>query len=605
METQFADTKGRALDMAGIIAAPSVDAVLREHAENRPENTAAVFVTDPLRTDGAQRLTYAELDAQARSVAVRLRAHVPPGGRVVLLYPAGPAFVTAFLGCLYAGAVAVPSSLPGRYRHERYRVRRIADDAGAAAILTDTATRADIGAWAAEEGLDTLPLLVTDDGDAPDPHAWTMTPAGHDTLAVLQYTSGSTGDPKGVMISHGNVLHNTANLADSLDLDDTTPIGGWIPHFHDMGLMGSILPPLLLGSTTVLMSPTTFLKRPHLWLHMIDRYGIEASAAPDFAYDLCSRRVTDAQSEGLDLSRWRHALDGSEPVRAAVLERFQRRFAGHGLRADALTPCYGMAEATLFISGAARTAPRVRQVSAELLEHHEFRPAAPDEPARAVVGCGPPLGAEVRIVEPDTRRALSEGGVGEIWIRGDIVGHGYWNREATNEAEFRATTADGDPGWLRTGDLGALYQGELHITGRIKDVLNLRGRNLYPQDIEDELRIQWPELGNLVGACFAVPGEGPQGDDVLVVTHEVRGIKDEDRLSELAAEMRLTVAREFGAPVGAVLLLRPGGVRRTTSGKIQRSAMRDLFRAGALRPTYAVYEQSLLRPLPEPQEAAV
>ncbi|GAA3353965.1 hypothetical protein GCM10017744_009660 [Streptomyces antimycoticus] len=247
----------------------------------------------------------------------------------------------------------------------------------------------------------------------------------------------------------------------------------------------------------------------------------------------------------------------------------------------------------------------MRHVSAELLERHEFRPAAPDEPARAVVGCGPPLGAEVRIVEPDTRQVLPEGGVGEIWIRGDIVGQGYWNREATNEAEFRATTADGDTDWLRTGDLGVLYEGELHITGRIKDVLNLRGRNLYPQDIEQELRTQWPELGNLVGACFAVPGEGPQGDDVLVVTHEVRGIKDEERLGELAAEMRLTVAREFGAPVGAVLLLRPGGVRRTTSGKIQRSAMRDLFRAGELRPTYAVYEQSLLRPLPEPQEAAV
>lgn len=591
--------------MAGIVTAPSVGAVLREHAENRPEKAAAVFVTDPLHTDGARRLSYAELDEQARSVAVRLRAHVPPGGRAVLLYPAGLAFLTAFLGCLYAGVVAVPSSLPGRYRHERYRVRRIADDAGAAAILTDTATRAGLEAWTAEEGLDTLPLLVTDDDAGPGPHGWTMPPAGHDTLAVLQYTSGSTGDPKGVMISHGNVLHNSANLAAALELDDTTPIGGWIPHFHDMGLMGSILPPLLLGSTTVLMSPGTFLKRPHLWLHMIDRFGIEASAAPDFAYDLCSRRVTDAQSEGLDLSRWRHALDGSEPVRAAVLERFHARFSGNGLRAEALTPCYGMAEATLFISGAVDTPPRVRHVSAELLERHEFRPAAPDEPSRAVVGCGPPLGAEVRIVDPDTLRVLPEGGVGEIWVRGDIVGQGYWNREATNEAEFRATTDDGDTGYLRTGDLGVLDRGELHITGRIKDVLNLRGRNLYPQDIEHELRTQWPELGNLVGACFAVPGEGPQGDDVLVVTHEVRGIRDEERLRELAADMRLTVAREFGAPVGAVLLLRPGGVRRTTSGKIQRSAMRELFRTGALRPTYAVYEPSLLSPLPEPQEASV
>ncbi|AZQ32229.1 fatty acyl-AMP ligase [Streptomyces cyaneochromogenes] len=603
--------------MAGIVTAPSVTAVLRAHAENRPEKQASAFVTDgfmadpfatdPARADAVRWLDYAGLDEGARSVAARLRAAgVVPGDRVVLLHPAGLPFLTAFFGCLYAGAVAVPSSLPGRYRHERHRVRRIVADSGAAVILTDAATHGEVEEWMAEEGLGRVPLLVSDEETeaGPDPDGWTMPDAGHDTLAVLQYTSGSTGDPKGVMISHGNLLHNSARLIDALGMDDNFPAGGWIPHFHDMGLMGSILPQLMTGSTTFLMSPTTFLKRPHLWLHMIDRFDLKASAAPDFAYDVCSRRVTEAQSEGLDLSRWHYALDGSEPVRAAVLDRFHQRFARHGLRADALAPCYGMAEATLFISGSFRTEPRVVEVAAELLERHEFRPAvtAADEPLRQVVSCGPPLGAEVRVVDPDTLRVLPEGSVGEVWVRGDIVGQGYFDREATNEDEFRATTADGDPGYLRTGDLGALHEGELYITGRIKDVLNLRGRNLYPQDIEHELRAQRPELGNLVGACFAVPGEGPQGDEVLVVTHEVRGIKEEERLRELAAEMRLTVAREFGAPVGAVLLLRPGGVRRTTSGKIQRSAMRELFRTGELEPTYADYQPSLLR-RPAPAEA--
>ncbi|CAM5545009.1 2-succinylbenzoate--CoA ligase [Streptomyces violaceorubidus] len=353
-----------------------------------------------------------------------------------------------------------------------------------------------------------------------------------------------------------------------------------------MGLMGLMTTPLMTGSATVLMSPSTFLKRPHLWLHTIDRLDINFSAAPDFAYDVCSRRVTDAQAEGLDLSRWRHAVDGSEPVRSAVLDRFHRRFAEYGLRPETLAPSYGMAEATLFVSGAIGIAPSSVRVDAGSLERDEIRPTA-EESGRDVVSCGPPLGAEVLVVDPDTLRTLPEGSVGELWLRGPVVGHGYWGREATNEAEFRATTAEGDSGYLRTGDLGALYGGDLYVTGRIKDVLNLRGRNLYPQDIEHELRVQRPELGNLVGACFAVPQTaGPGQDDVLVVTHEVRGIKDEERLRELAADMRLTVAREFGAPVGAVLLLRPGGVRRTTSGKVQRSAMRELFRAGALEPRH-------------------
>ncbi|SOB81291.1 fatty acyl-AMP ligase [Streptomyces sp. 1331.2] len=583
--------------MAEIVTAPSVTAVLVRHAENIPEKDALTFVTDPLRADGASRLTYAELDRQARGIARRLHtAGIGAGDRAVLLYPAGPAFLTAFLGCLYAGAVAVPSSLPGRYRHERRRVVRIAADAGAVAVLTDTATRGDVETWTTEEGLDHLPVLVTDDGTGPGPQGWTMPLTTHDTVAVLQYTSGSTGDPKGVVITHGNLLQNSSTLIDRLGLDEHTPLGGWIPHFHDMGLMGIILPPLMSGAGTVLMSPATFLKRPHLWLHMIDRFGIHTSAAPDFAYELCTRRITDEQAEGLDLSRWKHAVDGSEPVRAAVLDRFRQRFAPYGLHAATLSPCYGMAEATLFVSGALDGPPTALDIDPELLEQHEFRPVAGDRPGRAVVSCGPVTGAEIRIVDPRTHRVLPDGGVGEIWLRGPVIGHGYWNREATNEAEFRATTADGDTGYLRTGDLGTLYEGELYVTGRLKDVLNLRGRNLYPQDIEHELRLQQPELGSLVGACFAVPGDGPQPEDVLVVTHEVRGIKEEERLRRLAADMRLTVAREFGAPVGAVLLLRPGGVRRTTSGKIQRSAMRELFRSGALDPTYADYQEGLLRP---------
>ncbi|MGP3924197.1 fatty acyl-AMP ligase [Streptomyces sp. 8N616] len=582
--------------MAALVTAPSVTARLRQHAEQLADQGAAAFVTDPDQEDGVRWLTYAGLDERARSIAVWLRRRIAPGDRVLLLYPAGLEFVAAFFGCLYAGAVAVPSSLPGRYRHERHRVRRIADDAGVSAILTDTATLADVEDWAAEGELRRTPRLATDALGSGGADGWTMAPADHSTLAVLQYTSGSTGDPKGVMITHGNLLFNGQNMAQAFRLDSGTPCGGWAPHFHDMGLMGHIIPPLLLGSATVLMNPVTFLKRPHLWLRMIDRFGIVFSAAPDFAYDLCSRRVTDTQIEQLDLSRWLQAADGAEPVRSHVLERFAKRFAPAGLRGDALVPAYGMAETTLIISASATLPPLVRRVDAAALERNEFRPAPEGVPGREVVSCGTPQGAVVRIVDPRTREVLPEGRVGEIWVRGRAVGQGYWRREETNAAEFRAATADGDSGYLRTGDLGVLYEGDLYVTGRIKDTLILRGRNLYPQDIEHELRAQHPVLGNLVGACFTVPAEGAEdGQEVLVVTQEVRGLKDPDRLRELTADLRLTVAREFGAPVGAVLLLRPGGVQRTTSGKVQRSAMRELFRGGELKPVFAEYEERMLR----------
>ncbi|MGA4844601.1 fatty acyl-AMP ligase [Streptomyces sp. G45] len=566
-------------------------------------------MTDPDREDGVSWLTYAEFDARARRVAVWLRGRVEPGERVLLLYPAGLDFMTAFFGCLYAGAVAVPSSLPGRFRHERYRVGRIAGDSGAAVVLTDAATLADVEAWAAEEELAGLRILATDAPgalDGADADAWTMPPTGHATLAVLQYTSGSTGDPKGVMITHGNLLRNAQSIATAFELDATTRFGGWIPHFHDMGLMGLIIPPLLLGSSTVVMSPSAFLKRPHHWLRMIDKFDVVFSAAPDFAYELCHRRVTDAQLADLDLSRWRCAGDGSEPVRAAVVERFTKRFAPAGFAVEALSPCYGMAEATLFVAGSPSLAPLVRRVDAAALERHEFRPVEPGEAGgREMVSCGVPQGVEVIVVDPATREVRPEGGVGEIWLRGDTVGQGYWRREQVNEEQFRAVTSDGDGGYLRTGDLGVLYEGDLYVTGRIKDTLILRGRNLYPQDIEHEVRVHHPQLGQLAGACFAVPAQGPNGgQDVLVVTHEVRGVKDPERQRELAEAVRLTVAREFGAPIGGVLLLRPGAVRKTTSGKVQRSAMRELFTTGALEPVFALYDEQLLPEAKERAEAA-
>nr|ADK54905.1 acyl-CoA synthase [uncultured soil bacterium] len=569
--------------MVELRTAESIPAVLRKHAENTPDRNASAFVTHLDDPTGVTWLSYAELDRRARAAAVQFSAHAAPGDRMLLLHPAGPDFLIALLGCLYAGLVAVPSPLPGRFSHQRRRLRLIAADADVAAVLTADEVHGEVAGWAAEQELGAVPVLTLD--STADADAWTPPALSQETVAVLQYTSGSTGDPKGVVIDHGNILHNAATTIAVTAMRPGCAVGGWLPHFHDMGLMGLLLPPLLAGAASVTTSPMAFLKRPLLWLRMIDRFDIEISAAPDFAYDLCVAKVTDAQLAEIDLSRWRVAIDGSEPVRAAVLTRFQERFAAAGLRPEAVTPSFGMAEATLFVSGAPDTPFVIRRADTDLLARNQFRPAAGDRPGRDLVACGAPVDIEVRIVDPDTAEVLADGQVGEIWLRGRSIGRGYWGRDA-GTAGFGAVTSTGDAGYLRTGDLGTLFEGQLYVTGRRKDMLVLRGRNYYPQDIEHELRVHHPELSGRVGACFSVRSrdEAGGGGEVLVVTHEVRGISDPDRLRTLAAAMRLTVAREFGVPGAAVLLLRPGAVARTTSGKIQRAAMRQLFEAGALEP---------------------
>lgn len=567
---------------------PSVVTVIRRHAREAPDKDAVVLVADPDRPDRTISWSYRVLDEQARAVAVWLGQRYEPGSRILLLYPLGLGFVAAFLGCLYSGMIAVPAPLPGRYRHHRRRVRTIAMDAEVSVILTDSASLDEVREWSTTEGVGQH--CVATDATAPARHdAWTAAPVTPETLALLQYTSGSTGDAKGVMITNGNLLHNVEAFTRSVGWGPRTRSGGWIPLYHDMGLSGHLLPALLCGSTCVLLQPMAFLRKPVAWLRTIDAYDLTMSSAPNFAFDLCARKVTDEQAERLDLSRWEFAANGSEPVRASVLAAFAKRFARSGFRDEALAPCYGLAEATVYVSGRAGRSPTVRRVDAERAEHGEFvtEPVAGGS-VREVVGCGPVPDYDLRVVDPITRRVLPQGRIGEIWLRGPSVARGYWRRTDATRRTFAATTADGDTGYLRTGDLGVLHEGELYVHGRIKEMLIVHGRNLYPHDIEHELRVQHPELG-AVGAVFAVPSRDEDEPDAerVIVTHEARGVRGTERLAELAAAMRLTIAREFGFDAAAVVLLRPGGVRRTTSGKIQRSAMRELFLAEDLRPLYS------------------
>lgn len=560
--------------------APNITELLRDHARTRPDQEAVTLVRDLDREDGATTLTYQRLDTEARRLGAWLQERYPAGERILLLYPVGVDFVAGFFACLYAGMIAVPAPLPGQYPHQRRRVQAIARDAGVRAVFTDSTHVAAVTEWAGAEGLEAVEVLATDTAGAGDPEAWRMPPTPRDTLLLLQYTSGSTGEPKGVMVSHHNLLHNVASFQRALGFTDRTRFGGWIPLYHDMGLMAQLLPALFLGSACVLMTPNAFVMRPHLWLRMIDKHDIGYSAAPNFAFELCRRRVSDAQLAGLDLSRWEFAANGSEPVQASTLRAFAQRFAPAGFQESALCPCYGMAEATVFVSGRAHRAPVVRRVAAELLERHEYRPATDGQQARELVSCGIPEGYDVRVVDPTTREPLRPNHIGEIWLRGDSVSRGYWNNPVATAANFGAVTSDGDAGYLRTGDLGLVLDGEVYVTGRLKEMLIAHGRNLYPQDIEHEVRAQHPELATRFGAVFTV--SPPDEEESVVVTHEVKGRFDTEAFHQLAARIKVSVSREFGIRVGGVVLLKPGSVQRTTSGKIQRAAMRRLFLANAL-----------------------
>ncbi|MGI5163180.1 fatty acyl-AMP ligase [Spirillospora sp. CA-253888] len=558
--------------------APDAATLLGAWAAAGPDRDALAHLPgDADLANGLVRWSYADLDREARVRAAWLRAHLPAGSRVLLLHPNGLEFAAALFGCLYAGMIAVPAPLPGAHRHHRSRLAAIAADSGAAAVLTTSADLPDVRAWAVELGGTRLNVVAGDVPGLADPADGEPVPADRSTTAMLQYTSGSTGDPKGVVVRHDHILFNTLQGTGMAGWQGRA--GGWLPLYHDMGLHVQILWPLLRGESSVLMDPVAFVRRPLRWLQLIDVHDVNTSFAPNFAFELCTRKVGDAEAAELDLSRWQLAGCGSEPIDARVLEAFAARFRASGFRPEALGPAYGMAEATVYISGGAGRPPLTRRVDAAALAGGEFVPAGGGTAVRDVVSCGPPTAAcEVRVVDPKTRTVLPEGRLGEIWLRGRSICDGYWERD---DGTFTAVTDGGEAGFLRTGDLGSLYDGEIYVHGRLKEIFIVHGRNIYPQDVEQELRAQHPELGK-VGVVFAGPG-GDSGQ--IVVTHEVTRVPS-DRFPGLATEIRRTVGREFGVRVGTVALLRPGSVPRTTSGKVRRSAMRDLFHEGRLTALY-------------------
>jgi 8-amino-7-oxononanoate synthase len=593
--------------------APTIVDLLRQRAAYRPHDRAFTFLVDGEHEE--LNITYAELDRKARAVGAWLMDRGMTGKRALLLYPSGLDFIAAFMGCLYGGAIAVPAYPPRKNRSVE-RIEAIAADADAAVALTtrDVLDRFENVA-ATAPSLEHLVWQVDAELDLTWGDRWDRPDIDGDTLAFLQYTSGSTGTPKGVMLSHENLLHNSLRIMQAFEITRSQSGVFWLPSFHDMGLIGGILVPLYGGKFNVLMSPVAFLQKPLRWLQAISRYRATISGGPNFAYELCVRKTTPEQRASLDLSSWSLAFNGAEPVRAETIDAFCEAFAVSGFRREAFYPCYGLAESTLMVTGGMKFEPPViRSFDATAIETGSAV-VRPDQAAdaRRMVGGGRELdGQDVLIVDPHTHEPLPPDRVGEIWVSGPSVAQGYWNRAEETQATFGAMLAEPDPAapaqvvarwrpnpgpYMRTGDLGFFDNGELFVTGRLKDLIIIRGRNHYPQDLEYTVEEATPlvRAGSL--AAFAVDHDGRER--VVVVAELERGRRDRAEIVAAFEKIRSRLAREHEVSAEAIVFVRPNSVPKTSSGKIQRHACRRQFLEGTLE----VVEQSIgwLQPA-EPQK---
>ncbi|MEG5063358.1 amino acid adenylation domain-containing protein [Microcoleus sp. B3-A4] len=546
--------------------------LLQNRALHQPEQKYT-FLLDG-KTETAS-LTYRELDAIARSHAVRLQTLGLTGERALLLFPPGLDYLAAFFGCLYAKVIAVPL-YPPKLKRNLAKISAIALDAGATIAiaparhlenleqLCEQAPELKAMRWLSAEEL-------CDDGEK-----WQQPPIHPDEVAYLQYTSGSTSTPKGVMVSHANVLYNIEYIHRGFEHDSESVAVTWLPPFHDMGLIDGLLKPLYLGIPSYFMPPAAFIQNPMCWLEAISRYKATHSGGPNFAYDLCASKISKILGDGkkmLDLSSWRVAYNGAEPIHKETLERFTKAFEPCGFHPDAFCPAYGMAETTLKIATVrSETTPTFLPVDAEALENNHIVEVVEGEGgARTLVGCGfPEFGTKVAIVNPESLTQCQPQEVGEIWVAGETVARGYWNRPEETEKTFQAYLSDTSEGpFLRTGDLGFLRDRELFITGRLKDLIIIRGRNLYPQDIERTAERSHPSLRPGAIAAFSVE---VAGEEQLVIVQELQSRKAPDNTEEIISAIRSSIAQEYEVQVYGVVLIKPGSIPKTTSGKIQRRA---------------------------------
>lgn len=605
--------------------------LMGDRVQSNPDRTAFTFLKDGEKDEAT--VTYGELDQQARAIAATLQQEGGDiGERALLVYPyeAGLEFIATFLGCLYAGILAIPTH-PPRNRPGTLDVAGRLMSSEARFILTPNSMQAKL-----KKQLNQTELEDSKTEFTPSAYYWlttdTLVSSGNaanktlsadwhrpalrdDALAFLQYTSGSTGLPKGVMVDHRGLMHNQQLLSLAFGHSEQLIGMGWLPLFHDMGLIGNVLQSLYLGTPCVLMSPLAFIQKPVRWLQAISRYRANTSGGPNFAYDLLCRYVTDDQIEQLDLSCWQVAFSGAEPVQPGTLEQFASRFMPCGFRPEAFYPCYGMAEATLFITGGqASEPPRIGYIDETALAENRIvwsdeqttnssspfgkeleGMASGSQPnLRPVVSCGQAwLDRQIVIVDPQTLQPCGTDYVGEIWVAGSGLGKGYWNRPKLTEQTFQAHQADTLAGaFLRTGDLGFIHEGELFITGRLNDVLVFWGLNHYPAHIEHTVEKCHPGFRTNSGAAFAISVEErvglstqrATGASRLMVAQEVeRTYRKTLKAADVAEAIRWQLFDQHFVDVYGIVLLKPGGLPKTSSGKVQRRMCRDLYLAGELK----------------------
>ena len=553
-------------------------ALLRERSGQHPDRQACAFLGDGENV--TESLCYRDIDAEARRIADAVGRRLAPGARALIACEPGLDFVRAFLGCLYAGVVAVPVVPPAPPRQDlgAARVRTILADCGAEAVLTTSLVQAISGT---SQPFGATPVLLVDGPSAGDGEAWRDPGTRAGTLAFLQYTSGSTRTPCGVMITHASLLANQKAIAASLGVLPGSRIMSWLPMYHDMGLIGMLMHSLYGGSTVYLMSPLHFMQQPDRWPRAISRYRAHVSGGPNFAYDLAARR-TDTRRLELDLSCWRDAFCGAEPIRAQSLRRFGATFARTGFDPSALVGCYGLAESTLLVSGAhAADEEKELAVDRAALEQDQVVLAAPGTRETVVLASSGRVSGDydVRIVDPRTGRPAAEGTVGEIWVSGPSVATGYWRRPDETDETFHASLPGADGRYLRTGDLGFRREGQLYITGRLKDLLIVRGRNIHPHDVEDAAQ-RAHRLCRPGGAAAFIA----QADRVMLVQESAATVPEE--LAEVAAALRRAVLEEQQVRLAELILVPPREVPKTSSGKVQRTACRRMALAGELAVLY-------------------
>ena len=572
---------------------PSFVALLRHRAMMQGQQTGYLFLRDNDPEKDFDPLSYAQLDQRARAIAAALQSAGEPGQRVLLLQQPGSDFVTAFYGCLYAGAIAV-TTYPvhrGRLKQALPKISDLLKDAECGTVLT-TAEMAETfdAAWSEVIGGRCPLVIASDTVRLSEAERWHAPTLGRDSVAFLQYTSGSTSSPRGVAVTHGNMLHNSELIARGFESDSRSVGISWLPPYHDMGLIGGVVKPLFAGFPVVILSPYAFLQQPYRWLRTITKVRATVTGGPNFAYDLCVRKVTREQRETLDLSSWKIAFNGAEPIHPETMERFSEVFSSCGFNPKAFYPCYGLAESTLYVTGGkALAGPKYLQVNRNQLEQGKVVAAkAGEEDAKMLVGCGTAGDQKVVIVDPQTKRRCLDGRVGEIWVSGPSVAAGYWKRPDESAKAFCARLADGKGPFLRTGDLGFLQHGELFVTGRIKDLIIINGRNLYPQDVEITAQASHPGLQPYAGVAFSVEHSGQER---LVIAQEVQREFLRSNSADMLAAIRQAVVRDYDVQAFAVALLKPGQVPRTSSGKVRRSLCRVSLLAGKLE-TFDLYPSS-------------